>query len=174
MNEKRDVESVELSRHDVYGLDSHMTSKLDLIPEVMPESAFLAHVVAPDPYAIERSRRNGLKDWIAIIASSGKVAEISVLWLYNARMLCMISALCWIYFLFASIILQFFGLSREYPEGSDRPEIDTITGQLPTPIKNGGSYKILLGASENVRSSLYWKIAWGLGAIVSTTTVIAS
>ena len=174
MREKRIVESVELSRHDVYALDSHMTSKLDLVPEVLPESKFLAHVVAPDPYAIERSRQNGLKDWIAIFASFGRLAEVIVLWLYSARMLCMISGLCWIYFLFASIFLQLFGLSREYPEGSDRPEIDTITGQLPTPIKNGGSYKLLLGASENVRSSVFWKIAWGLGAIVTTTTVVAT
>ena len=174
MNKQGNFESVEFSRHDVYGLDSHMTSKLDLVPEVLPESTFLAHVVAPDPYAIERSRKNGLKDWIAIFASFGKLAEVIVLWLYNARMLCMISGLCWIYFLLASIILQSLGLSREYPEGSDRPEIDTITGQLPTPIKNGGSYKLLLGASENVRSNVYWKIAWGLGAIVSITTVVAT
>ena len=152
-----------------------MLSKLELVPETVPESKqFLAHVVAPDPYALERTRKNALKDWMGILASFGKLAEISVLWLYNARTLCMISGCCWFYFLCASSILQTCGLSRDYIEGLGRPEVDIITGQLPTPIKNGGPYKILLGASQNVRSSLYWKIAWGLGAIVCTATVIAS
>lgn len=53
-------------------------------------------------------------------------------------------------------------------------EIDLVAGQLPTPIKAGGSHKILLGAPQNVRHSVLWKITWGCGSIVSTAAVIAT
>lgn len=171
LNEKTSARSFELSRHDSYALDQYMTSKLELLPE---SSNFLAHVLAPDPYAAQRTRENAWRDWIGIIASFGKLAEIAVLYLHHAPILCIISGCCWLYFLLAAAILQYVGVSREYPEGSGRPEVDIIAGQLPTPIRDGGSHKILLGAPQNVRISLYWRFAWGMGSIVTTATVIAS
>ena len=160
-----------VSRHDSYALDQYMASKLELLPE---SSSFLAHVVAPDPYATQRTRENAWRDWIGILASFAKLAEIAVLYLHKAPMLCMISGCCWLYFLLVAVTLQYFHVSREYPEAWDRPEVDIIAGQLPTPIRDGTSHKILLGAAQNVRNSICWRFVWGGGSIVCTTTVIAS
>ena len=128
-----------------------MASKLELLPE---SSSFLAHVVAPDPYATQRTRENAWRDWIGILASFAKLTEIAILYLHKAPMLCMISGCCWLYFLLVAVTLQYFQVSREYPETWDRPEVDIIAGQLPTPIRDGTSHKILLGAAQNVRNSL--------------------
>ena len=108
------------------------------------------------------------------MASFVKVLELSILWKHNAVNLVFISACCWGFFLLSSMLLQVLGLSREYSDGKNERVIDLVAGQLPTPIKAGGSHKILLGAPQNVRHNSLWKITWGCGSIVSTAAVVAT
>lgn len=100
--------------------------------------------------------------------------EIVILWKHNAVFLSLISGLCWLYYFLAAIVLQSYGLSREYSENASGHEVDIIAGQLPTPMKTGGPHKILLGASENVRNSMLWKLTWAFGSLVSTAAVIGT
>ncbi len=135
---------------------------------------FQTHVLIQDAYSKENNTRIAWVDWIGIISSSVKIPELFILWKYNAIDLVLISACCWGFFLISSMLLQVLGLSREYSDRMKEQEIDLVAGMLPTPIKAGGSHKILLGAPQNVRHSVIWKITWGCGSIVSAAAVIAT
>lgn len=106
--------------------------------------------------------------------SMNKLVEIVILWKHNAVSLSLISGLCWLYYFLAAIVLQSCGLSREYSETAEFREMDIIAGQLPTPMRTGGPHKIILGAPENVRNSMVWKLIWVFGSLVSTATVIGT
>ena len=169
-----DTETVEISRHDVYAFDQCTSGILELVPKREATGPFQTHVLIQDAYSRESSTRNAWTDWMAILFSVIKLLELAILWENGATVLCLISGCCWAFFLFASILLQLLGLSREFSEKVIEREMDIIAGQLPTPIKAGGHHKILLGAPQNVRHSLFWKFAWGLGSGVGTGTIIAT
>ena len=54
------------------------------------------------------------------------------------------------------------------------PEIDIITGSLPTCSTAGGERKVLLGIPKSPRLHMIWRVIWGLGAVVGIATVVAS
>lgn len=169
-----DTETVEISRHDVYAFDQCTLGILELVPEYEATGSFQTHVLIQDAYSRESSTRNAWTDWMAILFSVIKLVELVTLWEHGAIALCLISGCCWAFFLFVSVLLQLLGLSRELSEKVNEREMDIIAGHLPTPIKAGGHHKILLGAPQNVRHSLFWKFAWGLGGGVCTGTIIAT
>ena len=169
-----DTETVEISRHDVYAFDQCTSGILELVPESEATGSFVTHVLIQDAYSRESSKRNAWIDWVAISASVTKLVELATLWKNGATALCLISGSCWIFFFLVSILLQLLGLSREFSEKVSEREMDIVAGQLPTPIKAGGHHKILLGAPQNVRHSLFWKFAWALGSGVCTGTIIAT
>lgn len=169
-----DTETVEISRHDVYAFDQCISGILELVPKSEATEFFQTHVLIQDAYSRESNRRNVWTDWMAILFSVIKLLELAILWENGATVLCLISGCCWAFFLFVSVLLQFLGLSREFSEKVSEREMDIVAGQLPTPIRAGGHQKILLGAPQNVRHSLYWKFAWGLGSGVCTGTIIAT
>lgn len=100
--------------------------------------------------------------------------EIAILWKNNALFLSLINGMSWLCFFLAAITLQSCGLSREYSETANVYEVDLVAGQLPTSMKIGGPRKILLGAPENVRDHMLWKVVWAFGGLVSMATVIAT
>lgn len=169
-----DTETVELSRHDIYAFDQCTSGILELVPESKATGSFQTHVLIQDAYSRESSTRTAWTDSMAILFSVIKVLELAILWQNGATVLCIITGSCWAFFLLVSILLQFLGLSREFSEKVKEREMDIVAGQLPTPIKAGGHHKILLGAPQNVRHSLFWKFAWGLGSGVCTGTIIAT
>ena len=169
-----DTETVELSCHDIYAFDRCTSGILELVPESQATESFQTHVLIQDAYSRESSTRTAWTDWMAILFSVIKVLELAVLWQNGATVLCIITGSCWAFFLLVSILLQLLGLSREFSETVKEREMDIVAGQLPTPIKAGGHHKILLGAPQNVRHSLFWKLAWGLGSGVCTGTIIAT
>ena len=169
-----DTETVEISRHDVYTFDQCTSGILELVPECEATGSFVTYVLIQDAYSRESSKRNAWIDWVAISASVTKLVELATLWKNGATALCLISGSCWIFFFLVSILLQLLGLSREFSEKVSEREMDIVAGQLPTPIKAGGHHKILLGAPQNVRHSLFWKVAWALGSGVCTGTIIAT
>ena len=169
-----DTETVEISRHDVYAFDQCTSGILELVPESEAPGSFQTHVLVQDSYSRESNTRNAWTDWMAMLFSAIKVLELAILWKNDATVLSLISGCCWAFFLFVSVLLQLLGLSREFSEKVSEREMDIVAGQLPTPIRAGGHHKILLGAPQNVRHSLYWKFAWGLGSGVCAGTIIAT
>ena len=169
-----DTETVEISRHDVYAFDQCTSGILELVPEREATGSFLTYVLIQDAYSRESSTRNSWTDWMAILSSVAKLSELAILWQNGATALCLISGSCWIFFLSVSVLLQLLGLSREFSEKVNEREMDIVAGQLPTPIKAGGHHKILIGAPQNVRHSLFWKFAWGVGSGICTATIIAT
>ena len=163
---------MEKSCHDIYALDQSTLSFLELVPEQEANESLHVHLHVHDVYQQNRSSRNFWKDWTGIIASALKLVEVTIFWRHQALKLCLISGCCWAFYLFAAIALQAMGLSRKYSEKVKEREIDLMAGQLPTPVKAGGQRKILLGAPLNVRHSKLWQIAWALGSVVSTASVI--
>ena len=143
-----------------------------MVPEHEANGSLHVHLLAYDVYQQKHSLRNFWKDWTGIFASTLKLVEVAILWRHQALELCLISGCCWAFYFCASVALQAMGLSREYSENVKEREIDIIAGQLPTPVKAGGQRKILLGAPQNVRHSKLWQIAWALGSVASTASVI--
>ncbi|CAF9934422.1 hypothetical protein IMSHALPRED_009712 [Imshaugia aleurites] len=167
-----DTETVEISRHDVYAFDQCTSGILELVPE--SEGSLQTHVLIQDAYSRESSSRIAWTDWMVIASSFIKLLELAILWQNGATVLCLVSGCCWAYFLFVSVLLQLLGLSREFSEKVNEREMDIVAGHLPTPIKAGGHHKVLLGAPQNVRHSLFWKFAWGVGSGVCTGTIVAT
>ena len=163
-----------MSRQDIYAFDQNTTGNLELVSENMPAEPFRAYVLARDPHSKERRAIKAWKDWISILTSISKLVELSVMWKHNAISLCLISGIYWMVFFLTAIVLQICGLSREYPETDNACEIDLLAGQLPTPMKIGGRHKILLGAPENVRHSVLWRISWAVGGVASIAAVITT
>lgn len=163
-----------VSHNDIYAFDQYTLDKIEVLPEAWPTDSFHTYILSQDPYFKERNAKNAWSDWIGILVSLFKLVEVTVLWRNKALVLCLISGSCWLFFFVAAITIQISGLSREFAENASDGEIDIIAGQLPTPIKVGGKHKILLGAPQNVRHSIYWRTVWGLGSVACTATVIAS
>lgn len=163
-----------VSHNDVYAFDQYTLDKIAVLPESASTAAFHTYIYSQDPYFKERNAKNAWRDWIGILVSLSKLVEVTILWRNKALLLCLISGSSWLFFFIAAINIQICGLSREFAENASNGQIDIIAGQLPTPIKAGGKHKILLGAPQNVRHSIYWKIVWGLGSVACTATVIGS
>ncbi len=165
---------METSCQDIYALDQSTLGILEMVPEQQANESLHVPLLAHDVYQQARSLRNFWKDWTGIFASALKLVEVTILWRHQALKLCLISGCSWAFYLCAAISLQGMGLSREYSEKVKEREIDLVTGQLPTPVKAGSQRKILLGAPQNVRHSKLWQIAWALGSVVSTASVIGA
>lgn len=163
-----------VSHNDIYAFDQYTLDKIEVLPEAGPIDSFQTYILSQDPYFKERNAKNAWRDWIGILLSLFKLVEVTVLWRNKALPLCLISGSCWLFFFVAAISIQISGLSREFAENARDGEIDIIAGRLPTPTKVGGKHKILLGAPQNVRHSIYWRIVWGLGSVACTATVITS
>lgn len=95
-----------------------------------------------------------------------------MLWRQKATILTLVSGGCWFFFFGASVVLQLLGLSYIHYEGVTQRKVDIIAGQLPSPLRVGGQRRLILGAPQEVRHSLYWKVFWGIGSIVCTASVV--
>jgi hypothetical protein len=96
------------------------------------------------------------------------------LWKSGTRLLGIVSAVPWLYFFTGAVLIQIRELllsRRREPEFRD---LDIITGQLPTVSRHGGPRKIVLGAAEDPRVSILWRIFWAAGAVVTTTSIICA
>ena len=165
---------METSRQDVYTFDQCTAGILDLIPESETTNSLFVYILIPDAYHKASAIRNVWKDWLGVTISTLKSVELLILWKQGATSLALISGCSWGFFFVMSVVLNAFGLSREYSERVRERNVDVIAGQLPTPIRNGGHFKILLGAPQNVRHSLFWRLAWSLGSLVCTVSVITT
>ncbi|KAL8900096.1 MAG: hypothetical protein Q9207_005864 [Kuettlingeria erythrocarpa] len=166
------AEATETARRDVYAFDQSVSGILDLIPDEESQEAF--HILVPDVYYHEIATRIFWKDWAAILLSTVKLVEVFMLWKHNALKLCLIGLCSWIYFFCVSMALQAAGVSREMSGRARERQLDILAGPLPTPVKAGGQFKILLGAPYNVRHSRLWRVAWILGSLVSIGSVVAA
>lgn len=163
-----------MSRHDVYSFDYCIAEKLETISEDASTQSIQAHLLVRDPHWSERRKRDAWRDWIGILISTAKLVEVAILWRNDAVILSLIGALSWLYYFISAALLQLCGVSREYSETDKVCEVDLVAGQLPTPMKAGGSHKILLSAPENVRNHMLWKAFWATGSLISTVAVLAT
>ena len=145
-----------------------------MLPHNTSIESFQAHLLARDPHSKERRIRNTWRDSIGILVSMSKLVEVAIMWQHSAITLSLTSGFCWLYYFLASITIQACGLSREYSGNIDICDVDILAGELPTPMKSGSSYKILLGVPDAVRNNIIWKVSWALGSLISIATVIAT
>jgi hypothetical protein len=105
-----------------------------------------------------------------------KVTEVYILYHFGSRRIYWITGICWVYFLLATTIIQFFGLGRAYDERSNNKCLDILAGKLPTPRVIGGERKVLFDVPINVRKSRIWRLTWAIGSFVCvcslTTTYV--
>ena len=99
-----------------------------------------------------------------------KVGEYFALWwLSGSPLLSLATAIPWMYFFFVAVIVEVDDLNKtRIPQDHDS-HVDMLSGQLPrmTHAGAGGSTrKIILGASQITRNTAWWKIMWGMGALV--------
>ena len=124
-------------------------------------------------YWKQRQRKRSVNDWISLFATFVKLLEFCALWFLGARLLACVTCITWAYFLISAVVLQLLSVSSEL-EGSNRLTtcLDLLEGNLPSFQVPGGERKVLLGVPLNVRRHMAWRIAWLLGAIVSTATMV--
>lgn len=102
-----------------------------------------------------------------------KVIDVYVLWRFKAGILCWVSSVPWFYFFICAIVLQQQKLSRGYGNGVGTLRLDVLAGDLPSARKGGGGRKILMGAPQNLRHHLLWKITWSIGCLVAPSSLVA-
>jgi hypothetical protein len=110
----------------------------------------------------------------AILLSSAKLVEVYFLWMHGSSLLGMTSATPWAFCFVGAVLIQ----ASEILLGR-RPEpevgtLDIVAGHLPMVSRPGGPRKIVLGAAENPRTSLLWRLFWVVGALVSMASIALS
>ncbi|KAJ7658176.1 hypothetical protein DFH06DRAFT_1407786 [Mycena polygramma] len=136
---------------DVYVLDHSTAMMLRGIPDT-PTPSHLPH----------------------LLLSAAKLAEVYVLWTHSAGPLGIISATPWLFFCAGAIFVELREvILRRRPEAA-LGTVDVIAGHLPMISRRGGGRKIILGAAENARNGLPWRLFWFLGAGVSAVSIVSS
>ncbi|KAJ6468044.1 hypothetical protein DFH09DRAFT_508254 [Mycena vulgaris] len=163
--------NAQISWSDVYALDHSTSMMLRGIPDTPVGSPLEIHTYAHYPFF---RARNSAFQAITISLSVAKLAEAYVLWSHGAALLGIISATPWLFFCTGAILVEI----REMILGR-RPEpalgtVDIIAGQLPMISRRGGGRKIVLGAAENARAGVVWRLFWLLGAAVSAVSILFS
>ncbi|KAJ7652790.1 hypothetical protein DFH06DRAFT_1134243 [Mycena polygramma] len=98
----------------------------------------------------------------------------SPLEIYTAGPLGIISATPWLFFCAGAILVELREvILRRRPEPA-LGTVDVIAGHLPMISRRGGGRKIILGAAENARNGLPWRLFWFLGAGVSAVSIVSS
>ncbi|KAF8810451.1 hypothetical protein BYT27DRAFT_7336684 [Phlegmacium glaucopus] len=104
-----------------------------------------------------------------------KVGECFALWwLSGGPLLSLATALPWMYFIIVAVIVEVSDLNKTRTLQDPDSYIDMVSGHLPkmTPAGAGGERKIILGVSQNARTTARWKIMWGIGVLVCLPTVV--
>jgi len=144
---------------------------LNSIPSCTPGEDLKVFSYVKDPWHKEIASYQFWLDSILLAMSTvAKCAEVFVQWRYGACVLALITVSSWLFFFAAALLLHLHGMRRL----KHSSEIDTLTGSLPTCSTAGGTRKILLGIRKSRRQHVFWRILWGLGAIVSVLTVVAT
>ncbi|KAJ6473297.1 hypothetical protein DFH09DRAFT_1219108 [Mycena vulgaris] len=155
---------------DVYALDNSTALMLRSVPDTAVGNPLQVFTYGHYPFFRPRSRL----EIPAIILSSAKLVEVYILWRHGSALLGMTSATPWAFFFLGAVLIQ----ARELLLGQHpEPEVgrlDIIAGDLPMVSHAGGSRKVVLGAAENPRTSLLWRIFWAAGAVVSVGSIILS
>ncbi|KIK65906.1 hypothetical protein GYMLUDRAFT_239586 [Collybiopsis luxurians FD-317 M1] len=159
-------ETDEQSESDVYAFDQGTLSLLEGVPETLLGSPLVVYTYAQyDFFTPSRYRVN----LTIIILSLAKIAEIQVLWTRGSPVLAIATALPWsIFFLFSIAVL----ITEGYPSGEELGPIDLLTGQLPHVKRPGGPRLVVLGVHRNPRRTAWWRVAWGIGALVCTGSIL--
>lgn len=106
----------------------------------------------------------------ALLLSLLKLLEGYFLWKQGGYDLAYATTIPWCYFFITAVVLQ---IHTSFAK-ADSGQLDILAGQLPAVKQAGGSRKIVLGAVENPRDSLWWRISWVVGACVSTGALLLS
>ncbi|KAF8810452.1 hypothetical protein BYT27DRAFT_7240728 [Phlegmacium glaucopus] len=104
-----------------------------------------------------------------------KVGEcLTFWWLFHRPLLSLATALPWMYFLIVAVVVEASDLSKTRIAQDPDSHIDMVSGHLPrmTPAGAGGTRKIILGVSQNARTTARWKIMWGIGVLVCLCTIL--
>ncbi|KAJ7288974.1 hypothetical protein C8J57DRAFT_1281793 [Mycena rebaudengoi] len=156
---------------DVYALDHSTSLMLRGVPDTNLGTS--VQIFTYGQYTFLRNRDTRIQI-PAVFLSTAKVAELYVLWTRSAALLGITSATPWLFFFFGALFIQI----NEMILGR-RPEpalgnVDIVAGQLPMVSRRGGPRKIILGAVDNSRRYLAWRLFWTAGAMVSATSIIIS
>ncbi|KAF8152857.1 hypothetical protein K438DRAFT_1623021, partial [Mycena galopus ATCC 62051] len=157
---------------DVYALDHSTSMMLHGIPDTPVGSPLQIHTYAHYPFF---RARNSVFQAITISLSVAKLAEVYVLsGSHGAALLGIISATPWLFFCAGAILVEIREMIlRRRPEPT-LGTVDIIAGKLPMISRGGGGRKIVLGAAENARTGLVWRLFWLLGAAVSAVSILFS
>ena len=103
-----------------------------------------------------------------------KLGEAFVLRVYGAGLLALSVIIPWAYFFVVAVLLEAreFHLARR-PEELDG-HVDILAGQLPSMAQSGGVRRIIIGASPNPRTSVWWRMIWAVGAFVCTSSLVVT
>ncbi|KIJ47959.1 hypothetical protein M422DRAFT_777903 [Sphaerobolus stellatus SS14] len=158
---------------DVYAFD-HMTSVMfNKLPDINLDSELRVFIHAQ--YEFRRYLRiHDTKFQLAALSLSlFKIAEVYTIWALGGNVYTgMISSIPWLYFFLVAIAVEVQEqIIKRWPE-IEPGNVDIIAGQLPAVGYEGGKRKVVLGAFDNPKLSLRWKIMWGAGALLCSSSLV--
>ena len=128
-------EASQISSLDIYVFDKSITGLLEVILDEETKSSSYVNSILFDVYRHEIAARIIWNDWMDIMASTIKLAEVFLLWKDGARAMCFVSGWSWAYFFSISVAFQATGLSRNLSGKGDDRDLDILAGQIPTPVR---------------------------------------
>jgi hypothetical protein len=150
------------------------TNIIRAVPVCSSGDALKVYFFTPDTYQKDISLHHAWRDRLSLLLSTVKLAEVGLFLYYNAVALAYVTFLTWLFFFLAGVALHFYGLLvGKWHKAGYTSVIDTIAGSLPTPSKEGGPRKVLLGVPSDPRRHL-WKIIWAMGSLVCVVSVVAT
>ncbi|KAE9402482.1 hypothetical protein BT96DRAFT_547364 [Gymnopus androsaceus JB14] len=153
---------------DVYAFDQATLSLLEGVTETPPESPLVVHTYAQFSQHDFFTPSNYRVKMTLIMLSLAKIAEIQVLWTRGSPALAITTALPWSFFFLVGVAVLIAG---RYSSDDIGP-IDLLMGQLPSIKRTGGHRVVVLGVHRNPRRSVWWRVAWSIGALVCTGSIL--
>ncbi|KAJ7288941.1 hypothetical protein C8J57DRAFT_1047185, partial [Mycena rebaudengoi] len=156
---------------DVYALDYYTSLLLRGIPDTDLGTSLKIYTYGQYTFLRNRDTRIQIP---AVFLSFAKVAELYVLWTRGAALLGIASATPWLFFFLGALFIQIKEMILGRRPEPELGNVDIVAGQLPMVSRRGGPRKIILGAADNLRRYLPWRLFWTAGAMVSVTSIVLS
>jgi len=93
---------------------------------------------------------------------------------HRSGALAILSAAPFTFFFFAAICLEIHEIGSSRHSMKTDGQLDIVTGLFPSVKQLGGSRKVVLGSTKNVRNSVWWKIIWTIGAALYSVSLLIS
>ncbi|KAF8964209.1 hypothetical protein BDZ97DRAFT_917807 [Flammula alnicola] len=174
MDETLDLVSSTKEHHlcrDIYAFDRPTSRMLDGLPATSPGDPLTVYTNGPYPFFNPHDTRLQVS---ALALSLIKFSEVYILSTHGGALLALASAVSFIFFFSAATFIEIRDISLSRRAMDEDGRVDLVAGTLPTIKRLGGQKKVVLGATKNPRTSVWWRLIWAFGALLHTISLLTT